>query len=83
MSLNVGHVEHVHQIRLPLASSNGAAIKEAADEATRRIYESKNVFAYFRNIPAEIQTLVWEATFEPKVFRAWMQAPDEEEMAPL
>lgn len=79
-SLNVGHVEHVHQIRLPLASSDDAAIEEAADEATRMIYESDNVFAYFWRLPVEVQTLVWEATLELKTFRAWMVAPDEEFM---
>lgn len=77
-SLNVGHVEHVHQIRLPLASSDDAAIEEAADEATRMIYESEDVFTCFPRLPVEIRKLIWEATFEPSIFRAWMVAPDEE-----
>lgn len=57
-SLNVGHVEHVHQIRLPLASTDDAAIEEAADEATRMIYESEKVLTYFPRLPVEIQTLI-------------------------
>lgn len=47
MPLNVGDAEHVYQIRLPLASSDDAAIKEMADETTRMIYESDIVFPFF------------------------------------
>ena len=51
MSLNVGDAEHVYQIRLPLASSDDAAISLMADETTRMIYESEIVFTFFPAFP--------------------------------
>lgn len=72
MVLNVGPIEHVHRIRLPLASSDDLAIQSAADEAARKTFTQEGPkFAYFPRLPPEVQTMIWEATLEPRTFRAW------------
>lgn len=71
MALNVGHVEHVHQIRFPLASSDPEAIKEIAEDVARKVYAQGNgEFARFPRLPSEIQDMIWKATIEPRTVRA-------------
>ncbi|MBE3049507.1 hypothetical protein IMZ48_44810, partial [Candidatus Bathyarchaeota archaeon] len=68
---NVGHIEHLHHIRLPLVSSDPEAVGEITDTVANKIY-ARGVaeFANFSRLPLELQDKVWRATFEPRTVRA-------------
>lgn len=69
---HVGHVEHVHRIRFPPVDNDDSVIKAVADEVARKTFpQERPKFTYFPRLPPEIQTMIWEATLEPKTFRAW------------
>lgn len=72
MALNVGPVEHLLSVDIPLASDDDEEILEdIADEAARRTFFLGNgEFSKFPNCPMEIQDMIWKATIEPRTVRA-------------
>ena len=69
--LNVGRVEHVHSISLPLASSEPEAVGKLAEGVTLKVFAQGGAeFANFLRLPLEVQDMIWKATFEPRTVRA-------------
>lgn len=61
----VGNVEHFHRVHLPLGA------KDAGEAVARKIFALGPQFIHFPELPLEVQDMIWEASLEPRVFRAW------------
>lgn len=75
MTLSTTAPEHVHRVRLPVASAEDAA----EEVAFKTFAQGGGRFTFFPRLPAEIQDMIWKATIEPKTFRAWTVKEEMEE----
>lgn len=80
MALNVGHVEHVISVDLPLVSDdNSETLEDITDDMARRAFDiGNNEFSKCPWFPMEIQDMVWKATIQPRTVRAIAQIEETE-----